>query len=73
MRGIESTSFELDYIPSTSVKHHQQIPIHGATATARKKKPEYDSFDNISKSKRKTKVNKIHFKIILLRKIFNRK
>jgi hypothetical protein len=52
MRGIESTSFELDYIPSTSVKHHQQIPIHGATATARKKKPEYDSFDNISKSKR---------------------
>jgi hypothetical protein len=67
MKGTESTSYDLDYIPSTLGKHHKQINeeqahIHGNTATTKKKKApskrdieEYDNLENITKSKRKTK------------------
>ncbi|CAF3668398.1 unnamed protein product [Rotaria sordida] len=65
MKGVESTSFSVDYIPSTSTKYHQQINeeqthIRGIT-TAKKKSSnkqtiqEYDNLENINKTKRKVK------------------
>ncbi len=67
MKGIESTSFGLDYIPSKSHKHHQQINeeqthIRGTATTkknnysTRREIQDYDNLENLTKSKRKTKV-----------------
>jgi len=70
MKRVESTSFNLDYIPSTSNKYHQQLNeeqthIHGITTTAiakKKKSPskreiqEYDNLENLTKTKQKTKI-----------------
>ncbi len=65
MKRMESTSFNLDYIPSTSAKYHQQVNeeqrhIHGLTKTKSSNKQqiqEYDNLDNISTTKRKTKTD----------------
>jgi hypothetical protein len=74
MKGIESTSLGLDYIPSKSHKHHQQINeeqthIRG-TATTKKKNystkreiQDYDNLENLTKSKRKPKVKHSFLKI----------
>ena len=64
MKGTESTSLELDYIPATSVKHQQhrieeQAYKHGAGIIAKKNsltnRQIYDDFDEVIKSKRKIK------------------
>ncbi len=67
---MESTSFNLDYVPSTSTKYHQQVNeeqrhIHGLTKTKSSNKrqiQEYDNLDNISTTKRKTKTDQKVFK-----------
>jgi hypothetical protein len=67
MKRVESSSFSLDYIPSRSSKHHQQVNeeqthIHGITKTTTTKKKrisnqrqdqDYDNLDNITKTKHK--------------------
>jgi hypothetical protein len=69
MKHIEPTSFSIDYVPSRSPKHHQQIDeeqthIHGTTKTATIKKTkspnrrdmeDYDNLENVTKTKRKPK------------------
>jgi hypothetical protein len=66
MKKIESTSYDLDYIPSRSGKHHPQINdeqthTHGIATTKKKKSSNkreiqnYDNLENLKKPKRKTK------------------
>ncbi|CAF0915074.1 unnamed protein product [Adineta steineri] len=68
-KAIESTSYDLEYNPLTSINHHHHQPIddreahiHDMISTTKKKKSphqqeiqEYDNLENITKSQRKPK------------------